>query len=780
MEWKVVDCLTLPTMLLQLLELSLSHTAHHVVTAVRVVIVSHCPPCCYRLLERSLSHTAHHVVTALLEWSLSHSAHHVVVTAVRVVLVSHCPPCCYSHESCPCLTLPTMLLQLLERSLSHTVHHVVTAVRALLEWSLSHTAHRVVTAVRVVLVSHFPPCCYSREGGPCLTLPTMLLQLLEWSLSHTAHPVRVVLRGKAHAEWKVVVSGDRRTVKDDQYFLDDRAIIWGKDKPEGNVPILPRGLHQFPFRFQLPESSLPCSFESKPGFIRYYIKVTVDIPYASPPQGMKYFTVIGPHIDCMDEQYLLVSRNTSRAVKLSPARNVSNLLEQVLFPTEHASVAASSKASLMLYTELPMTGSSGFKSHLSVLGEVFTKLQQLSQVQCDNSCHTNRVTPMFRVCTQKPMVGQDKRTTCCLCCEKGPVVLMTQLERSAYVCGESVKLRANIDNQGEEVVKLKVKLIQYVEYFIDRGVLGVNKELQHLILEYRGDAIRPNSRSKWDSAQSLVVPVMPPTLVGVCRLLQIYYVLKVNLEFEKSGDDLQMHFPITIATVPFRIPNSNQQPVVHYEVACEHVEGGLYIGPEFLLGQVYDGSNHQETRETVVLYRPVYVSVVKNTAYNCIVHLQDIVTSQIHGIFHLQDIVTSQIHCIVYLQGIMTSQIQLHRPPPGHSDVTDTLHRPPPGHNDGIMTSQIQLHRPPPGHSDVTETLHRPLSGHSDVTETLHRPPPGHSDVTETLHRPLPGHSDVTHSVIHLQDIVTSLKHCIVHLQDIATSHTASSNFRTY
>lgn len=45
------------------------------------------------------------------------------------------------------------------------------------------------------------------------------------------------------------------------------------------------------------------------------------------------------------------------------------------------------------------------------------------------------------------------------------------------------------------------------------------------------------------------------------------------------------------------------------EVACDHVEGGIYIGPEFLLGQVYDGSNNQEVRETVVLYRPVYVCV---------------------------------------------------------------------------------------------------------------------------------------------------------------------------
>lgn len=40
--------------------------------------------------------------------------------------------------------------------------------------------------------------------------------------------IRVVLRGKAHAEWKVVVSGDRRTVKDDQVFVEERTVIWGK------------------------------------------------------------------------------------------------------------------------------------------------------------------------------------------------------------------------------------------------------------------------------------------------------------------------------------------------------------------------------------------------------------------------------------------------------------------------------------------------------------------------------------------------------------------------
>ncbi|GAB6031690.1 hypothetical protein CHUAL_009441 [Chamberlinius hualienensis] len=323
--------------------------------------------------------------------------------------------------------------------------------------------------------------------------------------------IRVGLRGKGHAEWKVIVSGDRRTVKDEEHFIDDRVIIWGRDIPEGNVPILPRGMHSFPFRFQLPESCLPCSYESKAGTIRYYIRVTIDIPYASPPQGMKYFTIIGPHIDCMDEQYL------------------------------------------------------------------------------------------------KPLYGQDKRATCCLCCKRGPVNLRTQLERSAYCCGESIKLKADIDNQSEEDVRIKIKLTQYVEYHIDHRVLGISKDVSHVVLEYRGEPVHPHTRSKFDSMSSLVVPVMPPTLTNVSRIIKIFYVLKVCLELEKSGEDLFMNFPITIATCPFRIPNSNQQPQIKYEVACDYVEGGMYIGPEFQLGQVYDGTT--ETSETIVLYRPVYVYV---------------------------------------------------------------------------------------------------------------------------------------------------------------------------
>ncbi|GJQ75361.1 hypothetical protein Trydic_g23538 [Trypoxylus dichotomus] len=247
--------------------------------------------------------------------------------------------------------------------------------------------------------------------------------------------IRVILRGKAHVEWKILLSGDRRTVKDDQYFIDERQIIWGEKNLDSTIPILPRGFHKFTFQFNLPESSLPCSFESRPCCIRYYIKVTVDVPYASPPQGMKYFTIIGPHIDCMDEQYL------------------------------------------------------------------------------------------------KPIVSEDAKSTCCWCCKRSTVSLRCVLERSAYVCKESLKLKATIDNQSQEEVSLRVKLEQCCEFFIDRGVLGVSKDVKHLVFEYRGSQVKPNSRTKWDSSNSLVIPPMPTTLVGICRLAQIYYVLTVSLTY---------------------------------------------------------------------------------------------------------------------------------------------------------------------------------------------------------------------------------------------------------
>lgn len=104
-------------------------------------------------------------------------------------------------------------------------------------------------------------------------------------------------------------------------------------------------------------------------------------------------------------------------------------------------------------------------------------------------------------------MAEQRKSTCCWCCKRGTVSLRCVLERSAYVCKECIRLKATVDNQGEDEVQIKyfyriktlelhsynyslmftfrVRLEQVCEFFIDRGVLGVSKDLKRLVFEYR-------------------------------------------------------------------------------------------------------------------------------------------------------------------------------------------------------------------------------------------------------------------------------------------------------
>lgn len=107
---------------------------------------------------------------------------------------------------------------------------------------------------------------------------------------------------------------------------------------------------------------------------------------------------------------------------------------------------------------------------------------------------------------------------------------------------------------------------------------------------------------------------------------------------KNSGEDLHMEFPLTIGTKPARDKNTGIVPSISFgkwttiwlvkpafwniptstticfpfaEEAADHVEGGMYISPEFQIGQVYDGTTGygDSSTDDVVLYRPTYVKV---------------------------------------------------------------------------------------------------------------------------------------------------------------------------
>lgn len=341
--------------------------------------------------------------------------------------------------------------------------------------------------------------------------------------------IQVFLRGRAHVEWRVTRGGERRTVKEDQYFVDETVSVWGLKDPNqeepGSAKVLFKGDHRLPFEFQLPRVSLPCSFESRVGTVRYYLRVIIDIPYASPPQGLKYFTVIGPSIDCFDDQY---------------------------------------------------------------------------------------TTPLY---------GSKQLTGNCLqCCRSGPISLEACLERMAYCCCEKLKLKCEVQNGSDREVSLFCQLYQIVQFKINKSETLITKEIRHVIMEHSSQAVRPHSSKNFnDLCEDLQLPVVPPTLTNVCRIIEIKYILSVGLAGEKLSDDLSIDFPVIITSVPHRTIN-NDIPELTYRPADSHVEGGIYISPEFQLGQVYDGGlmdpglDLSSDREPLILYRPVYLCIVRQNS----------------------------------------------------------------------------------------------------------------------------------------------------------------------
>lgn len=52
-------------------------------------------------------------------------------------------------------------------------------------------------------------------------------------------------------------------------------------------------------------------------------------------------------------------------------------------------------------------------------------------------------------------------------------------------------------------------------------------------------------------------------------------------------------------------------------MAASNVEGGMYISPEFQLGQVYMGDEVDPETDQTILYRPVYVCVSGESQAPC-------------------------------------------------------------------------------------------------------------------------------------------------------------------
>ena len=62
-------------------------------------------------------------------------------------------------------------------------------------------------------------------------------------------------------------------------------------------------------------------------------------------------------------------------------------------------------------------------------------------------------------------MGIERQTDCCMCCRRGALQLTTTLERTAYVCGERIRMRVDVDNQTAQTCSSRIAIIQVTRTF---------------------------------------------------------------------------------------------------------------------------------------------------------------------------------------------------------------------------------------------------------------------------------------------------------------------------
>lgn len=111
--------------------------------------------------------------------------------------------------------------------------------------------------------------------------------------------IHMTFTGRAGVEWTEIESRGKAKVTihylAGETYFDHEITIYGKDKSAGEDDQiqLPAGSHKFPFKFQLPDAAMPCSFEGSLGHIRYIARAVIDRPWKFDHVTKRAFSMVG-------------------------------------------------------------------------------------------------------------------------------------------------------------------------------------------------------------------------------------------------------------------------------------------------------------------------------------------------------------------------------------------------------------------------------------------------------------------------------------------------------
>lgn len=154
---------------------------------------------------------------------------------------------------------------------------------------------------------------------------------------------------------------------------------------------------------------------------------------------------------------------------------------------------------------------------------------------------------------QKPQCNQPvnlelEKTFCCFCCTSAPLNLLIRLPVSGYVSGQTIPIKAEVENTSNVVVNaLKLSFRKRISFHVHQPKRATKKE-HEVIEELTMGPIDAGQSRSWE--QKIQVPALPPSNLVNCGIIDLDYEIKVEAQVGSIHRNLEGIIPITLGTVP--------------------------------------------------------------------------------------------------------------------------------------------------------------------------------------------------------------------------------------
>ena len=149
---------------------------------------------------------------------------------------------------------------------------------------------------------------------------------------------------------------------------------------------------------------------------------------------------------------------------------------------------------------------------------------------------------------QQPLNVVNTKTFGILMFKSKPLTANLALNKQAFVSGESILVSGFVNNESStKISHCELKLRKHVQYHAKAKTRMEVTVVAHL----KHPGVEKASETKWNQV-ALFVPCLPPSGLDGCNIIDTWYTLEIRIVPPGLAFALELHYPVTIGTLPFR------------------------------------------------------------------------------------------------------------------------------------------------------------------------------------------------------------------------------------